>query len=233
MKKTLRALCRRYLFTQNTIRYQVEWSRLMAAFDRLPQAEILFDGGAGSGEFLRLALESGAAKKAIALEYDAQNYERLEENLGQDTRVDLIRGSLLEVPLKDETADIVMTTQVLEHIIEHEKAASELMRVLKPGGYVIVSVPHPPEPFPNEGHVREGYFEKDVRALFEPLGGKWLHTDYFLTRSTIRRVLAAERLPFKGLYIPVVLINAEACMSDEERKNDTPFGIVCLFQKIA
>lgn len=231
MKKKLRALCRRYLFTQNTIRYQVEWARLEAAFKRLPQSDLLFDGGAGSGEFLRLALASGVTKKVVALEYDPQNYQRLEENLGNDPRARLIRGSLLDVPLADASADVVMTTQVLEHIVDHEKAASELIRVLKPGGYALVSVPHPPEPFPNEGHVREGYLEKDLVDLFGALGCELLHTDYFLTRSTIHRILAAEKLPFKGMFIPVGLINAEAGMSDEQRRADTPFGILCLFRK--
>lgn len=233
MKKTIRALCRRYLFTQNTVRYQVEWARLKAVFSRLPQAKILFDGGAGSGEFLRMALESGFTQKSIALEFDAQNFERLKENLGQDSRAQLIRGSLLDVPIENDIADVVMTTQVLEHIVDHEKAASELIRVLKPGGYAIISVPHPPEPFPNEGHVREGYHEKDLRALFEPLGCRWLQTDYFLTRSTIRRILAVEKLPVRGFYIPVSLINAEAGMNEEMRRQDTPFGIVCLFQKLS
>ena len=49
-----------------------------------------------------------------------------------------------------------MTTQVHEHIEDHERSAAELGRVVKTGGHLIVSVPHPPEPFSSSGQVREG-----------------------------------------------------------------------------
>ncbi len=229
----IRPLLRRFCFTSNTIRYRVEWARLREAFLKIPPAPVLFDGGAGSGEFLRKALVAGFAQKVIALEYDAENFQRLQENLGQEPRAQLIRGSLLEVPLKDATADMVMSTQVIEHIEDHETAARELIRVLKPGGHALISVPHPPEPFPNDGHVREGYTEADLRALFEPLGCELLHTDYFLVRATVRRMLAGFKLPLHGAFLPVAWVDAEKHLSYEDRRSDTPFGILGLFRKRA
>ena len=91
----IRPLLRRFCYTANTIRYRVEWPRLHEAFVKLPVARTLFDGGAGSGEFLRRALSEGFAENVIALEYDAVNFTRLQENLGRDPRARLIRGSLL------------------------------------------------------------------------------------------------------------------------------------------
>ena len=122
----LRPLLRRCFYTPNTIRYRVEWSRLREAFAKAPVAQTLFDGGAGSGEFLRRALTAGFAKSVVALEFNASNYSRLEQNLGHNPRARLIRGSLLDVPLADESMDMVMSTQVIEHIEDHEKAAAEL-----------------------------------------------------------------------------------------------------------
>jgi ubiquinone/menaquinone biosynthesis C-methylase UbiE len=192
---------------------------------------LLFDGGAGSGEFLRRALKEGFAEKAVALEYDEQNFRVMEGNLGRNPAARLIKGSLLEVPLEDHSADMVMTTQVLEHIEDHEKAASELIRVLKPGGHALVTVPHPPEPFPNDGHIREGYTEEDLKALFAPLGMSLLRTDYFLTRTTVNRMMKADRMPLRGAVVPVAWVDAETRLGPEARRKDLPFGILALFRK--
>ncbi|WP_038163108.1 MULTISPECIES: class I SAM-dependent methyltransferase [unclassified Verrucomicrobium] len=227
----LRSLFRRFCYTQNTIRYRVEWPRLRDAFEKIPRAGVLFDGGAGSGEFMRKALVGGYAEKGIALEFDEPTFQVMRGNLGRRPDATLIQGSLLEVPLPDHTADVVMSTQVLEHIEDHQKAASELIRVLKPGGHAIITVPHPPEPFPNDGHVREGYTEADLRALFEPLGMTLLHTDYFLTRGTVNRFMKADKLPVHGAFVPVALIDAETSLGPEDRRADLPFGILGLFKK--
>lgn len=227
----IRSLLRRILYTANTIRYRVEWPRLREAFTLVPVAGTLFDGGAGSGEFLRCALAHGFAESVIALEFDAGNFERLKGNLGGDPRARLIRGSLLEIPLEDESVDMVMSTQVIEHIEDHEKAASELCRILKPGGHALITVPHPPEPFPNDGHCREGYTAEDLTALFAPHGLSPVHTDYFLTRGTTDRMQRASALPASGVFLPVAWIDAESRLSADERRADTPFGILTLFKK--
>lgn len=229
----LRPLLRRFCYTANTIRYRVEWPRLHEAFVKLPVAHTLFDGGAGSGEFLRRALAAGFAKNVIALEYDPLNFMRLQENLGHDPRARLIHGSLLEIPLDDESVDMVMSTQVIEHIQDHEKAAAELCRILKPGGYALITVPPPPEPFPNDDHCREGYTAEDLTALFAPRGFTALHTDYFLTRATTDRMLRAWKLPLRGVFLPVASVDAETHLSAEDRRAGTPFGILMLFQKAA
>lgn len=229
----LRPILRRLFYTANTIRYRVEWPRLEEAFRKIGPVETLFDGGAGSGEFSLRALKAGFCRKSIALEFDDGNFALLEKNLGREKNVKTIHGSLLDVPLADACADVVLCTQVLEHLEEHEKAASELVRVLKPGGHAIITVPHPPEPFPNDGHVREGYTEQDLKALFEPFGMSALLTSYYLTRGTIRRMVKAEKLPARGVFLPVAVVDAESRLSPVERQAQEPFGILVLFRKNA
>jgi SAM-dependent methyltransferase len=231
LPRRARSLLRRVCYTANTIRYRVEWARLREAFARVPAVETLFDGGAGSGEFLRRVIGAGFAKKVIALEFDAHNFAILKENIGNDPRAKLIRGSLLQVPLENESVDMVMSTQVIEHIKDHETAAAELCRILKPGGHALITVPHPPEPFPNDDHCREGYTAAELAELFRPYGLAPLHTDYFLTRGTTSRMIRASKLPLHGAFLPVACIDAETHLGTEQRRADTPFGILMLFQK--
>jgi SAM-dependent methyltransferase len=46
------------------------------------------------------------------------------------------------LPLENSFADIVLSNQVLEHVLDPIKAVSEMYRVLKPNGLCIGSVPH-------------------------------------------------------------------------------------------
>jgi SAM-dependent methyltransferase len=215
----LRPVLRRFCFTFNTIRYRTEWPCLERALRRTPLSGVIFDGGAGSGEFLRRTLALGFSR-GIALEYDAQNFHQLQMNAGRDPRVQIMRESLLAIPLPDASVDVVMSTQVIEHIKEHETAASELCRILKPRGYAVITVPRPPEPFPNPDHVREGYTETELAALFAPYG-------------TVDRMLRCASLPAHGMFIPVAWVDAETHLSSVQRQAQRPYGLLGLFQKTA
>lgn len=46
-----------------------------------------------------------------------------------------------QIPFGDQVFDGVVCSEVLEHIPDHHRAASEAVRVLRPGGWLVVSVP--------------------------------------------------------------------------------------------
>ena len=54
--------------------------------------------------------------------------------------VDML-GSADAIPVSDESFDSIVCTQVFEHLERPQQAAREMARVLKPGGYAVVTVP--------------------------------------------------------------------------------------------
>ncbi|HEU5034633.1 MAG TPA: class I SAM-dependent methyltransferase [Mycobacteriales bacterium] len=52
-----------------------------------------------------------------------------------------VRADLLALPFPDASFDVVMASEVLEHIPADELAMAEIARVLRPGGRVAVTVP--------------------------------------------------------------------------------------------
>lgn len=81
-------------------------------------------------------------------------------------------------PFPDGAFDQVVVVDYLEHIPDDDVFAAELARIVRPGGSVIVNVPHlKPRSLVNRlrhrigltdewhGHVRPGYREEDLRRL--------------------------------------------------------------------
>lgn len=52
-----------------------------------------------------------------------------------------LKFDIIDIPLADETYDLIICSHILEHIEDDRKAMSELYRILKPGGKLLVMVP--------------------------------------------------------------------------------------------
>jgi len=52
-----------------------------------------------------------------------------------------VYADLRRLPIAEETFDVVLCTQVLEHIADPERVLREAQRILRPGGLVVLTVP--------------------------------------------------------------------------------------------
>jgi ubiquinone/menaquinone biosynthesis C-methylase UbiE len=55
---------------------------------------------------------------------------------------EFLRGDAEHLPFRDGAFDKIITTEVLEHVFDDERAMRELLRVLRPGGQIAISCPH-------------------------------------------------------------------------------------------
>lgn len=81
---------------------------------------------------------SGKSNRYSDLFTDVSRYITLDIDSDNDPE---IVASVEDMPLRDGTIDAVVSTQVLEHLRHPEVAIGEFYRVLKIGGYALVSVP--------------------------------------------------------------------------------------------
>lgn len=227
----LRRIARRTFLTPNTIRYSIEYRCVKKAADYIGKCGVLLDAGAGSGEMSRRLLHGGFCSKLIALEPWEKTFLQLSRNLADYQNKELLKASLLDIPLDSQGVDCILSTQVLEHIEKHEVAVAEMSRVLKANGFAIISVPHPPEVIPDENHVRPGYTEEELNTIFSKEGFSLIFTEYFFTLPTFRRLIAAQELPFGGRFLPTSWADREKDLSNEQRAKLRPYGMLCLFRK--
>ena len=68
---------------------------------------------------------------------------------GEPLKVDIVsKGD--ELPFNDNELDFVISSHVLEHFFDPVKALKEWVRVVKPGGYVFMIIPHKERTFDKE-----------------------------------------------------------------------------------
>jgi glycosyltransferase involved in cell wall biosynthesis/SAM-dependent methyltransferase len=106
----------------------------------------ILDNGSGYGFTLRLLRDLTNAE-ITGLEYEAERVHETQEALGDAPRVTVVQGDSTALPFERESFDYVVCSEVLEHLDDDRLAAREMMRVLKPGGTLIITVPHANYPF--------------------------------------------------------------------------------------
>lgn len=88
-----------------------------------------------------VTLDVGCGRKP----YEKTFFEGAQKYVGMDYLTDRsapdVVGSAVDIPLGDASFDTVVCTEVLEHVPDPLKALREMYRVLKPGGYLILSTP--------------------------------------------------------------------------------------------
>ena len=115
------------------VQYWIERAALLSKGDHI------VDCGAGTGELVRELRDRYEPQgiSVIGIEYVEEARRLAKERKGTD----LLEGSILNLPLKDATSQVTIALDVLEHVEDDKLAFSELLRITKPGGIIIINVP--------------------------------------------------------------------------------------------
>ncbi|GAA3541701.1 methyltransferase [Aeromicrobium flavum] len=167
---------------------------LTVDFDRLRvgRGTRFIDVGAGAGRHSYEALRRGAHVTAFDLdEVELKGVEDMFGAMALEGEVppggsgQVKVGNILEMPYEDGSFDVVLASEILEHVPEDVQAISELERILAPGGVLAVTVPRwMPEAvcwkLSDEYHANEGghiriYKADELRAKLEATGLRFTH----------------------------------------------------------
>lgn len=170
---------------------------LTVDFDRLgigPSTKVI-DVGCGAGRHAFEAYRRGA--DVVAFDQNAAEVQDVQTILDamaeggeapESATATAVVGDALALPYADGSFDCVIASEILEHIPDDQAAISELIRVVKPGGMLAVSVPRwfpervcwwlSDDYHSNEGgHVRI-YRASELRAKFLAAGLTLVHTHH-------------------------------------------------------
>ena len=138
----------------------------------------LLDVGCGDGAFTRILAANFVEIHGI----DVQEpfLEDFRKIVAGDARYRVANMSASEMTFPDAHFDSIVSIETLEHIPDLVGAASEICRVLKPGGELLITVPNRWFPFENHG-MRIGSWEHHGRIPLLPYL-PWLHRKISLAR---------------------------------------------------
>jgi len=118
------------------LRYSLH-KRVRAIEKRTKQRGRVLDVGCATGNFLAALRERGWATNGIELNAKAAEYARTMQNLKVFT------GTLEQATFPEESFDLIIFWDVLEHVYLPRQNLETAARLTKPGGSLIVTLPNP------------------------------------------------------------------------------------------
>lgn len=107
---------------------------------RYAKGKVVLDISCGTGYGSKILHDGGASKVfGVDISSEAINFALSKyKGDGLDFRV----GDILNIDFPDNYFDIAVCFETIEHVKNQEKALSELLRVLKPDGLLVISSPN-------------------------------------------------------------------------------------------
>jgi SAM-dependent methyltransferase len=177
--------------------YRERRTLLRRMIDGLTPGRAVDIGAAGGGNTRVL---QAAGWSVTALEYGADGAQ-----VAAERGLQVLRGDATALPVADASLDLVVAFDVLEHIVDHDTAVAEVLRVLRPSGCFLVAVPADPRLWSEHDeavdHVRR-YTRVTLRDVLER--GGFEVTSMSSWNVLLRPVVAVRRRSSSGSDLDTV-----------------------------
>lgn len=211
----------------------------------LPEKEIkILNVGCGPGRSSQYLSKFG---KVTSIEYDKECCEFASEKTG----LEIINGSITQLPFSDKSFDLVCAFDVIEHVEDDQLAVNEMKRVVKEDGVIFITVPAFMSLWSHHdviNHHFRRYKIKEIERLFEKQKeGNKIFVSYFnfilfppiyLIRQLSNLFISDEKRPgsgsdfetFKPGIMNTLLYNVMGFESKLLNSNfKLPFGVSILY----
>lgn len=116
-------------------RLKVVYGKLLKGINLKGQQ--FLDVGCGLGYFSEKAVNLGANVYGVDI-----GKKLVEKSKSRIPMGKFIVASASKLPFNNGRFDVVLCTEVIEHVENYQKALSEMVRVLKKGGYLVITTPN-------------------------------------------------------------------------------------------
>ena len=204
---------------------------------------------------LQIAIDKYASGKLLDIGCGNKPYKALMKSVTEYIGCDIVQSSnntvdilsaATKIPVDNNSFDTVFSTQTIEHVEDPVALCSEAYRIVKPGGYFIVSGPmywpHHEEPYDFFRFTKYGFSYILEKAGFEVIsikanGGNWATAGISLIHAIENHIpgTVAGKL-LKRLFYKLqmtVFINWVFGNLDTKKSNEVnTINFVCIAKKI-
>lgn len=162
-------------FHKGTITYGEHILRYLSAKD-IVKDKVVLDIASGSGYGTKILAEE--AKKVYGVDVNQVSVNYAQKHYGAKN-IEYLQGDGEKIPLEDNSIDVAITFETIEHIENYKQFLAEIKRVLKDDGVAIISTPNDLE-FAEGNHFHLHEFE--YNELMELIKQDYKYTkSYFQT----------------------------------------------------
>ncbi|WP_315066333.1 bifunctional demethylmenaquinone methyltransferase/2-methoxy-6-polyprenyl-1,4-benzoquinol methylase UbiE [uncultured Clostridium sp.] len=143
VERIFSAIAKRYDMLNSILTLNIDrlWRRKAIKICNIKEGKNVLDLCCGTGQMINYECKAvGKNATVIGMDFSQEMLNvcnrRLRQSL-ENYRFKLIKGSILELPFKENTFDCITIAFGLRNIQDKSKALSEMYRVLKPGGKVV------------------------------------------------------------------------------------------------
>ncbi|MEU6080952.1 methyltransferase domain-containing protein [Streptomyces sp. NPDC047108] len=183
-----------------------------------PPATVL-DVGCGDGSAAGTAARVLSGHRVVGVDWSQDALRRAASRIPFVVRGELTDGGL---PFATASADAVLFSEVIEHLVDPDAALDELRRVLRPGGHLLLSTPNLAAWY-NRGLLLAGvqpvFSEVSLRRIHGRPGSQVVGHLRLYTARALRELVAASGFevvalagaPFHGVPRPLRPLDRAAC----------------------
>ncbi|WP_321491135.1 glycosyltransferase [uncultured Hyphomonas sp.] len=145
-----------------------------------------------SGEGYGSAMLATVAGHVTGVDIDEDAIRHAQDNYGHD-KLEYIQGSATAIPMADNSVDVLVSFETIEHFYGHDAFISEIRRVLVPGGLVIMSSPNKEIYSTTHGAHNEFHVSELTRQEFwDLLSGAFANTRSLQQKATACSVIVPD-----------------------------------------
>lgn len=166
----------------------------------------VMDIASGEGYGSKILSRTAAMVTGVDIAEDAVTHAN---NKYASSKLEFKKGSCLSIPASDASYDVVVSFETIEHIAEHDQMMSEIKRILRPEGLLIISSPNKEvytdaADYHNEHHVKELYkheFTELIKKYFKCsvlLGQRVIYGSAIISDDTSHQFLNTKNIKNVG-----------------------------------
>lgn len=169
---------------------EIEHFQRYLSVRKLVKGKCVLDAACGEGYGSNILAET--AKEVIAIDIDEEAVSRARERYENKDNLCFKQGNIEKLDLLDQSIDVVVSFETIEHVYEEtqNKFLSEINRVLKPDGILIMSTPNKAvysdmHNYKNKFHMKEFYHDEFISFLRRKFQYVQLYNQTFRVFSVI------------------------------------------------
>lgn len=151
------------------------------------------------GEGYGSVMLAEVAASVVGVDISQETIAHSRKTYGHVDHLQFQLGDAAAIPLPDQSVDMVVSFETIEHHDRHVEMISEIRRVLRPDGVLVLSSPNRPVYSDMAGHHNEFHVkELDFRELDDLLRGRFPQVRYY-----------GQRLAIGSVVTPIALEDAQ------------------------